>query len=99
MEALKETLKVYVKKEARGLIALIASEWRQRNHLARAIELQELRNINGHLTDDEQYELDFSWGIFKLIKSIRTASDDIEIEIDSGNIMSKDEIVNHILWP
>lgn len=56
----------------------IASEWKQRNYLARVAELQDIQLVGGTLTTLEQTELEFVKSIWGSIKFLRTKSDLLE---------------------
>lgn len=68
-----------IKQEAATRILAIAPEWKQRNMLARSIELHEIMTTGGTLSPEQQTELDQIRAIWSHIKSIREQSDQAEI--------------------
>lgn len=96
---LKSSLVAYTKAMANRLIVDIIPEWKQRNASARAIELQEIRHEAGELSYDEAAELLMIREIFTdTVKPLRSASDVIEVEIESGLITTTEQIDNYIAW-
>ena len=69
-----------VKAEARKRILAIYPEWKQQNLTARAVELVELKHDNTTWTSAEQTEADAIKVIWEWVKSVRTASDDLEAQ-------------------
>ncbi len=69
-----------VKDEARRRILAIYPVWKQANLTARAVELVELKHDNTTWTVDEQTEADVIQAIWDWVKSVRTASDDLEAQ-------------------
>ena len=97
---LKSSLVAYTKMVANQRIVAIIPEWKQRNASARAIELQEIRHEAGELSYDEAAELLMIREIFTdTVKPIRSASDDIEAEIESGTIITTEQIDKYTMWP
>ena len=66
-----------VKEEAQRRILARFPDWKQRNMLARATELQENR-IGRLLTTEEDAEITDLWAAWAWIKSVRAASDVLE---------------------
>lgn len=75
-----------LKEQTKGIanvkIIGIASEWKQRNMIARSLELEREERINGPLAAPEQAEFDAMTAVWDRIKLIRAHSDTIEAAID-----------------
>lgn len=69
------------KAEAQWRIVPLAPTWRQVNMLARAVELNRNRVVNGALTADERAEETSLLDVWAKVKAIRAASDDLEASI------------------
>ena len=82
MSASKEELgrPVRVKQEARIRILAKYPEWKQQNLTARAVELIELKHDNTTWTGPEQTEANAIHKVWDWVKSVRTASDDLEAQ-------------------
>jgi len=75
-EAAEEAARVQaIKQAASEQILAIAPEWKQRNMLARSVELHEVMTSGGALTTEEQAELDAIRAVWAQIKTIRQKSD------------------------
>lgn len=96
---LQEEKKSQVKKEAYGRIINIIPEWQQRNYTAKSVELTEKKVDGIVLTQEESNILDAIKIKWVLIQEIRTASDNIEIEIDNTENIEMYSIENNTLWP
>jgi len=72
--------KVQIKAEARRRILAVYPDWRQTNMLARGVELQDAWRQNGEWTVSEAAEADALQTAWNWIKSVRTASDELEID-------------------
>lgn len=70
-----------VKAIAYSKIVAIAPEWKQRNLIARAIEVVE---INGSATPEEQAELEAMKVVWSRIKAIRAYSDFLEQSLNAA---------------
>ena len=66
-----------VKEEARRRILAIYPVWKQANLTARGVELVKIKTDRAW-TAEEQTEVDAIQGIWDWVKSVRTASDDLE---------------------
>jgi len=77
-----DELKAQTKGIANNKIVVIASEWKQRNMIARSLELERDERINGPLSAPDQAELDAMTAIWDRIKAIRAHSDSLETDID-----------------
>lgn len=77
-----DELKTQTKGIANSKILAIASEWKQRNMIARSLELEREERINGPLSAPDQAELDAMMAIWDRIKAIRVHSDSLEADID-----------------
>lgn len=69
-----------IKQKAQAAILKIAPEWKQRNLIARSVELAETLATVGALTTDEQAELDAIKAVWNQVKAIRTASGQAEAD-------------------
>ena len=78
-----DELKEQTKGIANNKIIAIASEWKQRNMIARSLELEREDRTNGPLSAAEQAELDAMTAIWDRIKAIRAHSDTLEADIDT----------------
>lgn len=67
-----------IKDEAARRILALAPEWRQRNAIARGLELLEKRDAGTPLTADEEAERAAIQSMWDAIKAIRERSDDLE---------------------
>lgn len=67
-----------IKAEAERRILRIAPEWRQRNAIARGLELLEKRDGGTALTAAEEAERAAIQGMWSAIKAIRARSDELE---------------------
>lgn len=63
-----------IKKQAMIAILAIAPEWKQRNMMARSLELERKDRKQG-LTAEEQAEIDAMESVWAQVKAIRTQSD------------------------
>ena len=79
----RQGLKQTIKRKAGELINAQYPEWKQRNILARTVELQELANTRV-LTDAEQAEKNAAQSVWDSIKAIRTHSNTLEAAVDNG---------------
>ncbi len=99
---LREEKKTQTKEEAYKRIVNILPEWRQRNYIAKSVELTEKKADGIALSQDELNVLDTIKATWVLIQQIRIASDNIEIELDGLNIIEDIEaysVENNVLWP
>jgi hypothetical protein len=83
LQSVKPEIKAQIKAEAGRRILTVAPEWKQRNLIARSIELRDILDSRA-LTVDEQAEKDSSAAIWNIIKSIRAHSGELESDIDAG---------------
>lgn len=83
-----------IKNEASRRILLICPEWKQRNLIAQASILLEKGPENWSVDDRK------SWGdgklIWERINSIRTKSNELEVELTNGNL--SDDWLNDNYW-
>lgn len=79
-----------IKAKARQLILTRAPEYKQRNYLARKLELQDKLIMGQSLTPEEQAEFDFITAEWQWIKAVREVSNTAEA---SGTP------VDEIVWP
>lgn len=90
-----------VKREARVRIVQLMPEWKQRNLIARSVELVDAKAA-GEASASELDELEALRSELQIIKSIRTASDVIEDEVLActtvDDVLAID-IGGHALWP
>lgn len=102
-DILKEVKKIEVKKIAGvKIIALAGPDWKQRNVLARYLELLSEKADGGTLSASETTELNSMKALWARIKAIRTASNNIEEAING--LSTREEILNYNidnspLWP
>lgn len=103
LEVLREDRIVEVKTEAgKRIVALAGPGWKQRNLLARTAELIEEKADGGTLSSSEASELNSMKAIWARVKAMRTASNNIEVEIN--NLSTREEILDYDiktngLWP
>lgn len=71
---------VQIKAKANAAILAIAPEWKQRNLIARGLELTEILAAGGSLTSAQQAESDAIKAIWAQISAIRAASDQAEAD-------------------
>lgn len=83
-----------VKLEASRRISLIAEDWKQRNIMARSIELLNKIRLGGTLTTEEEAEEAAALAIWAQIKAVRAASDAIE----AMNPIPADYATNETYW-
>jgi len=81
-----------VKGEARRRILVQYPEWKQANLTARMVELNKIRAEAGSWTTAEQAEVDAIQGAWDWVKSIRAASDALELTLP-------EDYVNNSYWP
>lgn len=81
-----------IKAEASRRILAIAPEWRQRNALARALQLQERLNAGWPLTAEEQAEREALHALWAAVNAIRTRSDELEQTLP-------DDYTDDAQWP
>lgn len=84
-------------------ISIKLPEWKQMNIAARISELLD-KKIDGTLTTDESDELTAAKGIWDQVKTIRSASDDIEADIGALTLVADIEaaivgIPSNSKWP
>jgi hypothetical protein len=99
---LKEEKKSQAKEEAYRRIIAILPEWKQRNYIAKSVELTEKKSAGITLTSEEISILDAMKAMWTTIQQIRSASDNIETEIDALSTSEALEAYNvevNILWP
>ena len=99
---LQEERKAQAKEEAYRRIIDILPEWKQRNYTAKSVELTEKKVDGLTLTEDELNSLAAIKIKWASIQQIRTASDNIEIEVDNISNIEFIEaygIQNNVLWP
>ncbi|MCK5601039.1 hypothetical protein KAR91_04165 [Candidatus Pacearchaeota archaeon] len=102
LTCLREEKKAQVKEEAYKRITSILPEWKQRNYTAKSVELTEKKVDGLTLTEDELNSLAAIKIKWASIQQIRTASDNIEIEVDNISNIEFIEaygIQNNVLWP
>jgi hypothetical protein len=83
----------HVKEEARRRILEKYPEWKQANLTARMVELNKIRADEGSWTDGEQIEVDAIQSAWDWVKSVRTASDALELTLPA------DYALNNDYWP
>lgn len=76
-------VKQLIKNQAASRILAIAPEWKQRNLLARSVELQDVQRQR-ILTDAEVAENDEIKRVWGQVQAIRTYSDALEAAVDVG---------------
>lgn len=81
-----------IKAEASRRILAIAPEWRQRNALARALQLQERLNAGETLTPDQEAERQALHALWASINAIRARSDELEQTLP-------DDYMDDARWP
>ncbi len=69
-----------IKAKAMAAILAIAPEWKQRNLIARGLELTEILAAGGSLTSAQQAESDAIKAVWAQISAIRAASDQAEAD-------------------
>lgn len=74
-----DNLPIDIKSEAQRRINLIAPDWKQRNMIARSVELTEKIASGGTLTTAEQSERTTIENVWSQVKTIRTRSDQLEV--------------------
>lgn len=81
--------KAKIKAHAGRLITQHYPEWKQRNMLARAIELQHIRGLRALTTEEEieEQNLLIHWGN---IAELRNHSDALEAQVDAGQTVNYD---------
>jgi hypothetical protein len=89
-----EEQKAAVKGEARARILARFPEWKQANMTARGVELQDIWRLGGSWTEQEQAEADALNAVWAWIKSVRAASDAIEVESPIPHDFTSDQY-----WP
>jgi hypothetical protein len=82
-----------IKAEARRRILEKYPEWKQLNMTARMVELNKIRASVGSWTAGEQIEVDVIQSAWDWVKSVRSASDALELTlpVDYNN--------NNLYWP
>jgi hypothetical protein len=82
-----------IKAEARRRILGKYPEWKQANMTARMVELNKIRASVGSWTAGEQIEVDVIQSAWDWVKSVRSASDALELTlpVDYNN--------NNLYWP
>ena len=82
-----------IKAEARRRILENYPEWKQANMTARMVELNKIRASVGSWTAGEQIEVDVIQSAWDWVKSVRSASDALELTlpVDYNN--------NNLYWP
>lgn len=85
-QSVKPKIKAAIKAEAGRRILERAPEWKQRNVLARSVELRNIKDGRA-LASDEQAELDAAQALWDSIKAIRAHSDQLEAEVDAGRVV------------
>jgi hypothetical protein len=82
-----------IKAEARRRILEKYPEWKQANMTARMVELNKIRASVGSWTAGEQIEVDVIQSAWDWVKSVRSASDALELTlpVDYNN--------NNLYWP
>lgn len=81
-----------VKAEARRRILARYPDWKQTNMVARGVELLDIWRVNGRWTAEEQAERDALDAAWAWIKSVRSASNDIEERLT-------DDFASDAKWP
>lgn len=81
-----------IKLEAGRRIVKKYPEHKQRNMLARMVELQNIRSTVGSLSSSEQVEVDALLEAWAWVKSVRKASNDLEVSLPS-------DYNNNLYWP
>ena len=99
IKLMRESLKIKTKAEAQRRIYAIAPQWRQANMTARAMELAEKRLNQKALTQAELDEIASGFGLWNKIKTIRTASDLIEADIDATPDPASFDVARSTRWP
>jgi len=82
-----------VKAEARRRILLVFPEWKQSNMTARMVELNKIRADAGSWTAGEQIEVDAIQSAWDWVKSVRSASDALELTLPADYALNNDH------WP
>jgi hypothetical protein len=73
-----------IKAEASGRILAVIPDWRQRNMIARSVELLEIREAGEILTAAELRELDAIRAAWAWARSVRAYSDQLEALVAQG---------------
>ncbi len=84
---LKEKQIAGIKAKAGSLILAIAPEWKQRNILARTVELRDIQDSRA-LTAEEYAEKDAAQAVWDSIKAIRAHSDTLEADVEAGKTVN-----------
>lgn len=96
---LRAFYKIMTKAESQRRIYAIAPQWRQDNLTARAVELAHKRLDLIALTPTERAELVSGFSLRDNVKSIRTASDLIEADIDAAADPASVVVATSPRWP
>jgi len=89
LDRAKEEKVAEIKAEAQRQILKLAPEWKQRNMIARVVELMQL----GQTTDPEFVAIQDIWDS---IKAIRATSDQLEVAVNATTTEAEVDAVN---WP
>ncbi len=89
LDRTKEEKITEIKEEAQQQILDLAPEWKQRNMIARAVELVQL----GQTTDPEFIAIQAVWDT---VKVIRATSDQLEADVNAANTEAG---VDAVVWP
>lgn len=81
-----------IKAEARRRIVALYPDWKQTNMVARGVELQDIWRLNGEWTVQETAEAAALNAIWAWIKTVREASDDLELDPPS-------DFTDNAYWP
>lgn len=77
-------MKEDIKLEARRRILTVYPEWKQANMTARAVELNKIHAHEGGWTPSEQTEMAALESVWAWIKSVRAASDALEVTLPAN---------------
>ena len=80
-----ETLAARIKAEAARRILEAMPEWKQRNMIARGLELSRIEIAGESLSPEEQAEEEAINAAWSFAKAVRQASDDLEAQISEMN--------------
>lgn len=100
LAAYRAEAKQKVKNLAKAEIESLAPEWKQRNTIARGLDLTRKELKGGTLTSSEDDEVTAGEALWAAVAAIRSHSDTVEGQIDSaGTRAAIDALVEGITWP
>lgn len=90
---------IAAKAEAASRINTLAPDFKQRNMIARGVELTDVVVGGGSLTAPEVAEKAALQGAWDYVKAVRAASDTIEAEILASTDPASIDVAGHAAWP